>query len=304
MTASRFPHPLTLLVACILLAAALSWVLPAGEYQRREDPATGRSVVVPGTYARVEPAPVGPFQAIVGIPRGMIAAASVIFFVFLVGGAFAVVERTGALGRLVNSLASALEGRGLLVIPVAGLAFATGGVLIQMQEELIAFVPVLLLLTRTLGFDRTTAVAMSIGAAVVGAAFSPIDPFLVGIAQKVAGLPLLSGQGFRYAFLVPALGLWTVGTMRHATRTRSAAGAAEAAAEVETGRRPALVLLVVGAAFVLFVTGVMRWGWDFDQMSALFFVMGVLAGLIAGLGVEGTADAFVDGFRSMAYAAL
>ena len=69
----------------------------------------------------------------------MIAAASVIFFVFLVG-AFAVVERTGALGRLVNSLASSLEGRGLLVIPVAGLAFATGGVLIQMQEELIAFV--------------------------------------------------------------------------------------------------------------------------------------------------------------------
>ena len=85
MTASRFPHPLTLLVACILLAAALSWVLPAGEYQRREDPATGRSAVVPGTYAPVEAAPVGPFQALVGIPRGMIAAASVIFFVFLVG---------------------------------------------------------------------------------------------------------------------------------------------------------------------------------------------------------------------------
>jgi uncharacterized ion transporter superfamily protein YfcC len=192
----------------------------------------------------------------------------------------------------------------VLVVPVCCLLFGLGGMLIQMQEELIAFVPVLLLLTRTLGFDRTTAVAMSIGAAVVGAAFSPIDPFMVGIAQKVAGLPLLSGQGFRYAFLVPALGLWTAGTMRHATRTRSAAGAAEAAAELETGRRPALVLLVVGAAFVLFVTGVMRWGWDFDQMSAVFFVMGVLAGLIAGLGVEGTADAFVDGFRSMAYAAL
>jgi uncharacterized ion transporter superfamily protein YfcC len=127
VTASRFPHPLTLLVACTLLAAALSWVLPAGEYQRLEDPVTGRSVVVAGTYARVEAAPVGPFQAIVGIPRGMIAAGSVIFFVFLVGGAFAVVERTGALGGLVNSLASALAGRGLLVIPVAGLAFATGG---------------------------------------------------------------------------------------------------------------------------------------------------------------------------------
>ena len=304
MTFPRFPHPLVLLVGFIFLAAALTHILPAGEFERRDDPAAGRSVVVAGTYHRVDAAPVSAFEAVVAVPRGMADAVSVISLVFLVGGAFAVVERTGALGHVVRRLVKALANREVLVVPVCCLLFGLGGVLIQMQEELIAFVPVLLLLTRTLGFDRTTAVAMSIGAAVVGAAFSPIDPFLVGIAQKVAGLPLLSGQGFRYAFLVPALGLWTVGTMRHATRTRSAAGAAEAAAEVETGRRPALVLLVVGAAFVLFVTGVMRWGWDFDQMSAIFFVMGVLAGLIAGLGVEGTADAFVDGFRSMAYAAL
>ena len=66
MTGPRFPHPLTLLVLCILVAGALTWVLPAGEYQRREDPATGRNVVVPGTYAPVEATPVGPFQALVG----------------------------------------------------------------------------------------------------------------------------------------------------------------------------------------------------------------------------------------------
>jgi len=304
MTFPRFPHPLVLLVGFIILAAALTHILPAGAFERRDDPVAGRSVVVAGTYHPVDAAPVSAFEAVVAVPRGMADAASVIFLVFLVGGAFAVVERTGALGHVVRRLVKVLADREVLVVPVCCLLFGLGGMLIQMQEELIAFVPVLLLLTRTLGFDRTTAVAMSIGAAVVGAAFSPIDPFMVGIAQKVAGLPLLSGQGFRYAFLVPALGLWTAGTMRHATRTRSAAGAAEAAAELETGRRPALVLLVVGAAFVLFVTGVMRWGWDFDQMSAVFFVMGVLAGLIAGLGVEGTADAFVDGFRSMAYAAL
>ena len=47
----RFPHPLALLVSCILLAAALTWILPAGKYERREDPVTGRSLVVPGTYA-------------------------------------------------------------------------------------------------------------------------------------------------------------------------------------------------------------------------------------------------------------
>jgi uncharacterized ion transporter superfamily protein YfcC len=306
VTASRFPHPLTLLVACILLAAALSWVLPAGEYQRREDPDTGRSIVVPGTYAPVEAAPVGPFQAMVAIPQGMISAASVIFFVFLVGGAFAVVERTGALGRMVNSLAAVLEGRGLLVIPVAGLAFATGGVLIQMQEELIAFVPVLLLLTSRLGFNPVVAVAMSLGASAVGASFSPINPFQVGIAQKVAKLDLLSGWQFRMGFLIPALAVWIAGTMLYARRTRVPVPASiPAPVEVGgAGARHAAVLAAVVLAFVAFVVGVLRYHWDFDQLAAVFFVMGVAAGLLGGLRLTGTVEAFVDGFRSMTFAAL
>jgi uncharacterized ion transporter superfamily protein YfcC len=306
VTAPRFPHPLTLLVACILIAAALTWVLPAGEYQRREDPATGRNVVVPGTYAAVEARPVGPFGALVGIPRGMIDAASIIFYVFLVGGAFAVVERTGALGRLVNSLVAGLSGRGLLVIPVAGVVFATGGVLLQMQEELIAFVPVLLLLTSRLGFTPLTAVAMSLGASAVGASFSFINPFQVGIAQKVAELELLSGWQFRVAFLVPALAVWIAGTMLYARRTRAPAGSPHTAGEIgpAAGWRHAAVQLTVVVSFIAFVIGVLQYQWDFDQLSAVFFLMGVAAGLLGGLRVAGTVDGFVEGFRSMAFAAL
>lgn len=306
MTAPRFPHPLTLLVACVLIAAALTWALPAGEYERREDPATGRSVVVPGTYALVQAAPVGPFQALVGIPRGMIEAASVIFYVFLVGGGFAVVERTGALTRLVNSLVAALSGRGLLVIPVAGLAFAASGVLVQMQEELIAFVPVLLLLTSRLGFTPLTAVAMSMGASAVGASFSFINPFQVGIAQKVAELDLLSGWQFRIAFMIPALAIWIAGTMLHARRTRVVAESSDATGAIgpAAGWRHAAVLLTVVVSFVAFVIGVLAYHWDFDQLSAVFFLMGVVAGLLGGLRLGGTAEAFAEGFRTMAYAAL
>jgi uncharacterized ion transporter superfamily protein YfcC len=306
VTAPRFPHPLTLLVACILIAAALTWTLPAGEYERREDPATGRSVVVPGTYAPVNATPVGPFQALVGIPKGMIEAASVIFYVFLVGAGFAVVERTGALTRLVNSLVAALSGRGLLVIPVAGVAFATSGVLVQMQEELIAFVPVLLLLTSRLGFSPLTAVAMSLGASAVGASFSFINPFQVGIAQKVAELDPLSGWQFRVAFMIPALAIWIAGTMLHARRTRVAAGPAEAKGAIgpTAGWRHAAVLLTVVASFVAFVIGVLKYHWDFDQLSAVFFLMGVVAGLLGGLKLSGTAEAFAEGLRSMAFAAL
>jgi uncharacterized ion transporter superfamily protein YfcC len=306
MPSLRLPHPLVLLVGFVLAAAALTWVVPAGEYQRRHDAATGRQVVVPGTYRTVAPAPVSVTDALVDIPKGMADAASVIFLVFLVGAAWTVVERTGVFGTLLDGLVERLRGHDALVIPISCLVFATGGILIQMQEELIAFAPILVLLVTRLGFDRVTAVAMSIGAAMVGATFSPIDPFMVGVAQKVAGIPLLSGSAFRIAFLLPALGLWTWYTMRHAQRTRRAAVAttAQEAARGAAGWRMRVILLLILASFTLFVVGVLRWKWDFDQMSALFFAMGVVVGLLGKLGLEGTAGAYVDGFKSMAYAAL
>ena len=96
------------------------------------------------------------------------------------------------------------------------------GALENMGEEIIPLVPVLLVLMRRLGYPALTAVAASAGAAFVGAAFSPINPFQVGIAQQLAQLPLLSGGGFRLALLLPALALWVGGTVRHAQRHRVA----------------------------------------------------------------------------------
>ncbi|MDH4349024.1 MAG: TIGR00366 family protein, partial [Gemmatimonadota bacterium] len=141
---------------------------------------------------------------------------------------------------------------------------------------------------------------------IVGAAFSPIDPFIVGIAQKVAGLPLLSGAAFRIAFLIPALAIYIWYTMRYAARTQTAAVAstAQEAAAGASGWRMRTILALILASFALFVVGVLRWEWDFDQMSALFFAMGMIVGLVGKLGLEGTAEAYVDGFKSMAYAAM
>ena len=289
-----------------MAAALASYILPAGQYDRRDDPVTGRAVVVAGTYHHVARTPVGLFQALVAIPKGLAAAGSVVFLVFLVGGAFTVVDQTGALRQAVTWLVRRLQNRETLVIPIVSLTFATFGALENMSEEIIALVPVLLLVTRRLGFDALTAVAISIGAAAVGAAFSPINPFQVQIAQKLAGLPLLSGSMFRLAVLAVAVGGWIWGTWRHALRTRVVAEDSDdqRLTEVTLATRGTIVLLLVLATFVVFVYGIMQLGWDFDQMSALFFAMGVLAGLIGGLGAAGTAEAFVTGFTSMAYAAM
>jgi len=89
----KLPHPLLLLLAGVGIAAILTWRLPAGEYDRRDDPVTGRRVVVAGTYHSVAPAPVGPFAAVVAIPRGFVEAADVIAVILFVGAAWIVIDR-------------------------------------------------------------------------------------------------------------------------------------------------------------------------------------------------------------------
>ena len=298
MKTMRFPHPLVLLVGFILLAMLLSYLLPAGEFVRHTDVTTQREVVVSGSYHRVPATPVSLLQALVAVPQGMAGAADVIFFVFLTGGAFTVVDQTGALRRGVDWLVARFRGREALVIPLISLLFATMGALENMQEEIIPLVPVLLVLMRRLGYPALTAAA-------VGAAFSPINPFQVGIAQKLAQLPLLSGGGFRLVVLALALLLWIGGTMRYAKRYRVAPLPEDTteASPTAVGRH-GLVLLLLLATFAGFTYGVLRLEWGFEQMGALFFVLGVAAGLLGGLGLNGTAEAFISGFRDLAFSAL
>jgi uncharacterized ion transporter superfamily protein YfcC len=134
------------------------------------------------------------------------------------------------------------------------------------------------------------------------------------IAQQLAELPALSGAIFRLIFLAFALALWILGTMRYAARAKRAAGDTTSQDGADTGElvgaregtrtRDVIVLMVVLGAFAMFTFGLLRLGWSFNEMSAVFFIMGILAGLVGRLGVHGTAEAFVEGFREMAFAGV
>ena len=298
----RVPHPLVLLTGCIILASMASYVLPAGEFERSMDEETGKIAVVAGTYQQVEQTPVNLFLAMVALPRGMVDAGGVIFLVFLIGGALTVVDETGALRRGISSLVRALKGRDLLIIAAISLFFATGCVVQNMQEEIIPLIPVVLIVTSRLGFTPLVAMAISAGAAFVGSAFSPINPFQVLIAQDAAGVIPVSGWAFRVVFLLIALVFWIGMTMRYAVRTRVVPeiGRTEDP-EDSLGSRDWVILLMLLCTFVL-MGYLARIG--FNHMSAAFFIMGVLAGAVSGMGPSRIAQAYVNGFRQMAYAAL
>jgi uncharacterized ion transporter superfamily protein YfcC len=320
----RLPHPLILLLGGVAAAAALTWTLPAGEFERRDDAATDRRVVVPGTYRAVEPAPVGPFATAVAVPAGFVEAADVIAVVLFVGGAWVVVDRLGTLGRLVAALVGRFRRRGLLAIPVISFFFASMGALENMQEEIIPLVPVLLVLGRGLGVDAVTVVAMSAGAAMIGSAFGPTNPFQAGIAMKLAELPAMSGGGLRLGMFITGLILWVGWTMWHARgatveepgpRTRpldSARGALSNVERADPGpgtrdlglTRDVLIFLIAISPMAAYVYGALRFGWYFNELSAGFFIAGMAAGLIGGLGLAGTTTAYLEGMQSLLPAAL
>lgn len=299
----RFPNPIVLLVGCVLLAALATHLLPAGIYDREVNEATGRTVVVAGTFHAVEPVPVGLFEATVALPRGLIDAAEIVFLILLVGGAFTVVDKTGALAGGIEWMMRMLHGRNALVIPVISI-FAVGGILYNLQEEIIALIPVLLMLTRRMGYPPLVAAMVSVGPAMVGSAFSPMNPFQVGIAQKIAELPLLSGWHFRTVFLAVALAFWVGSTMRWAARNGGEPATSEGDGGGELSPRHTGILALVALTFGVLIWGILGLGWGFNQMSGLFFIMAILAGLVGGLGLEGTAEAYGQGFRDMAFAAV
>lgn len=300
----RLPHPVVLLVAGIVLAGVLTWLIPAGAYQRVFDPETGRTIAVAGTYAPVEAVPVGPFGVAVAIPRGFVEGAEVIATILFCGAAFFLLDRVGTLGRLLALLVGRLGGRATLALPALVFFFGGMGALENMQEEIVALVPALLVFGRRLRVDALTVVAASAGAAVVGAAFGPTNPFQAGIALTLAELPLLEGGGLRLAMLVAGLGVWTGWVLRHARRHPVVGGAAHVQVSEAATWRDGVNLAFVLVPLACYVVGALRWGWGFNELSGAFVAGAVGIGLFNRLGAEGTTTGLLEGAQAMLPAAL
>ena len=298
----RLPHPLVLLLGGVAVAALLTWMLPAGAYERRMDEASGRELVVAGTYHAVSATPVGVAQAVLAVARGIVAGADVILTILFVGGAFALLDTTGALGRLVGSLVGSTTRPRLVVVAVC-LIFAMLGALENMQEEIVALVPVLVVLSAGLGFGAVTAVAMSAGAAAIGAAFGPTNPFQTGIALRFAEMPPLNQPTLRFGMLIVAVVIWILWTVWMTSRDDVHPQVTAPSQDPATARDVVMFLTVI-LAFVPYVIGVMYYDWGFNELSALFLVVGFAVGLLSGRDLSTTATDFLKGMETVLAASL
>ena len=156
----KIPHTYVLIATLIILAAIGTYVIPAGEFERVTDEQTGRTLVIPGTFHRVEQTPVSFFDTFMSLPKGLNAACEIIFFVLLVGSVFHIINATGTINRVINRAIAKLNGREYLLVPATMLVISICSATFGMAEEALIFIPIAVAIAKGVGYDAVVGAAM------------------------------------------------------------------------------------------------------------------------------------------------
>ncbi len=318
LTRFKAPNTIILILTLLCFFAALTWVIPGGSYERVEE--DGRIVVDPGSFQPVESEPAGLVELILAPINGFTDpfAILIITFVFIVAGAFSIIQKTGAFTLGIRKAAILFNRHDSLrpfFIPVFMVLFSLMGSIFGMAEEIIIFIPLFVPLALALGYDSIVGVSVPFIGASAGFAGAVVNPFTVGVAQGLAEIPILSGWEFRMVvwFFTTATAIWIVSSyarkiyrdparspMYEIDKNREEEELSTDASDDEPFTwRQRLVLLLFVAGIAMLIFGATNLDWYITEMAALFLVIGVLSAVIGGLSGNVAANAFVDGMKDV-----
>ncbi|WP_246009366.1 YfcC family protein [Brevibacillus fluminis] len=309
----KIPHTYVILVILTLVACVLTYLVPAGEFDRAKDAHSGKTLVVPTSYHAVEPHPISLLEVPGAIVKGLNDSSDIVFFIFIIGGAFQIITATGTIEAVTGRVARLFAKRAKLVIPAFLAMFSVGGFTMGMSSEVMVFVPLGIAIARSLGYDAVTGTAMvSLGAS-IGFTAGLMNPFNVGIAQVIAEVPMFSGMWLRAILLLVLFLLTSWYLIRYATREKAKQPEqtdAAASMQAELSQLPKmetkhyLTLLAIAAGFALLIWGVSKKDWWMEELSALFLTMGVVSGACARFGPSKIASEFVKGATAIMFGAF
>lgn len=285
----KMPHTLVIVAALIVLVLILSWLVPSGEFQRIEKllPDGSRlKVPVDGTYHQLPKTHLGLQTLFLAPIKGFLDGAGLISFLLIIGGSFGIFQETGAVEQGIKRLTVHVRRHPfleLLFIPVLMTVFSLAGAVFGMAEELIPLVPIFIALACALGYDAIVGAAIPFLGAAAGFACAFFNPFTVGVAQGIAGVPIYSGLGYRVCAWVVATSVVIAYVMVYAAKikknpelspVRDLDLAREAQATAASGEAwnasHILALLTFLAALILLVWGVLKhhWYWSPSRRSS------------------------------------
>ena len=294
----KVPNTYVIIAAIIALCAVLTWFVPGGQYVKADDGTL--------TYEAVDAVP-QTWQVLSAVYHGFVKQAGIIVFILVVGGAFWLLNATGAVEVGIQRFIGQIGKRDRLVLVALTVLFSLAGAVFGMSEETIPFVGIVVPLVVSMGYDAFMGMLVVYVASNVGFSSAFLNPFTVGIAQGMADLPLFSGMGYRlfcWAFLTI---LMVVFVWIYAKRTRQEPTVILSASEESVQpltRRQAWILVVLLLTVVALIVGVTCWDWYMPEITGLFLGMGIVCGIIAGFSANRIADELIAGARDILSAAL
>lgn len=318
----QIPHTYIIIFGVILVAALLTVFIPLGKYSTKDITYTvngeekTKTVLDPDSFEYVldedgnKVTKIAPLfgtedfggQGILNyVFEGMTVgdkygtAVGIIAFILVVGGAFGIVLRTGAVEAGIMRVINLTNGKEILLIPLLILLFSLGGAVFGMGEEAIPFVMILVPMFIAMGYDAVVGIMCSYVATQIGFATSWQNPFGLAVAQGIADIPVMSGAWFRIPMWIFFTGLTIVFTMRYAVKIKKNPQSSVAYASDEAYRKEfssdgqselpftlghKLVLLTIVICMIWTIWGVVTQGYYIPEIASQFFVMGLVSGII------------------------
>lgn len=310
-----FPHIYVILILFIAIMSLASYIVPAGEYETIEGPG-GREMINAEEFSYIDAPPIGIMDFLTAIPQGLIDAAPVVFFTFMIGGAFYVFKETGLIQFGVQYLTTTFEHRRKLIIPILMVVFSMIAAFVGTPELSLVYIPILIPLMIKLGYDKMMAAGVALIATSGGFLGAITNPGTVGLSHQIADLPMYSGAAYRFLVLSFIILAGVLFLLRYAKKLEKNPEIAAAEAEefrkhndiqeekITMNTRQKIAGITALVMFAGMVFAVLQFQWDFVALAGYFLAMGILVGIIAGMSGNEISDSFNNGFREVLMGAM
>ena len=291
----RVPHAITIVFSIILLVTVMTYILPAGTYERIN--LDGRSTVVPGSYKVIDSTPIGVLQMFKAIPLGFKSASEIIFIVLAGGIMFGFMEKSKAIENAIGTLIKKMGlKRKYLIVIIMTFTYGLLGVSVGLENN-IALIPVAAVLSLALGGDLILAAGISVGAMTIGFGLSPINPYTIGTGHKIAELPMFSGAFLRTvlcSFGLAIMAFYNVRYFKKIILNDQESLAIGLNTKNLTLSKPIkdyslsitnwsiIGIFILG--LILIIYGVFNLDWHINELSAVFLIIAFLTGLLSKMG--------------------
>ena len=313
------PDAFIIIFGIVVLAAIATYLIPAGSYER--EVVNGINKVIPGSYHSVAQSQASLMDIFYAIPIGLKQSASIIFLIFMIGGAIAIYDKTKAIDSGINALIVKTKGNYKALIITVGLIFGLLSSLGLAANAVIAFIPIGIALSRSMKLDAITGVAVVYLGYYAGNAVGILDPTILGTAQTLAEVPLFSGIIFRIILFIVLITVTIFYIVWYAKRIKNApsksymhSGSNEELVSNEDEETSEInhlftlkqkISLLIFIAFIgLFLYGAFQYKWGIDHLSAIFIMMSITVAALFKIRPNDYIQIFIKGAQSLVYGAL